>query len=201
MSFWMSWWCTLGSNFGQVDTPGKVNNVSMFFPFVDNGSDWGLLKSKSPRNGFLTLFQIVMPVTKFQIWSCISLNGAWYVAFWVILTYFKLSDCGLFITKKSGLTGLWNCQLISDLGWWINLTGWFKNLFEINWKMYYYIYSGTLCLILKFVWWSETLKCNNKKSQTSAIVCKFSKRDRLGLFWKLFITIPHPSSNSHVYLF
>ncbi len=47
------------SNFGRPATPGKVHHCSKFSPFVDNGSDRGLLESQSPRNGFITLSRLI----------------------------------------------------------------------------------------------------------------------------------------------
>ncbi len=43
------------SNFGRPATPGKDHHCYKFSPFVDNGSDRGLLESQSLRNGFITL--------------------------------------------------------------------------------------------------------------------------------------------------
>ncbi len=55
----MSRRCALLSNFGRPATPGKVHHCSKFSPFVDNGSDCGLLESQSLRNGFITLSRLI----------------------------------------------------------------------------------------------------------------------------------------------
>ncbi len=46
-------------NFGRLATPGKVHHCSKFSPFVDNGSDCGLLESQNLINGFITLSRLI----------------------------------------------------------------------------------------------------------------------------------------------
>ncbi len=47
------------SNFGRPATPGKVYKCSKCSPFVDNGSDRGLLESQSLKNGFIILSRLI----------------------------------------------------------------------------------------------------------------------------------------------
>ncbi len=47
------------SNFGWPATPGTVHHCYKLSPFVDNGSDHGLLESQSLRNGFITLSRLI----------------------------------------------------------------------------------------------------------------------------------------------
>lgn len=53
------------SNFGRPFTPGKVHHYPKLSPFVDNGSQCGLLEYQTVRNGFMTL-SILIDINDFD---------------------------------------------------------------------------------------------------------------------------------------
>jgi len=59
MTSWMSRRCALGVILVGPAAPGKVQHSSMFFPFVNNGSDHGSLESQSLRDGFKTISRLI----------------------------------------------------------------------------------------------------------------------------------------------
>ncbi len=78
--------------------------------------------------------------------------------------------------------------------------GRFGQLFSFNKWNYYFksafcIYSGYLCVILKFVWWSETFKCD-----------KYAKNKKTGRGQKPFhgtvcIYIIHTHTHIYIYIY
>ncbi len=213
--------CSWG-NFGQPATPGKVHHCSMFSPFVDNGSHCGSLESQSFRNGFITLFQTDRSqLLSFSFVPEFLWISTWCVAFEDILVYFTLSGrsylCDFLIANRCGSNQAWMWLEKLNSGVIIHsyvLTGG-QTLFHtgpcgfgfcflfikktLHLKTARCVYLCYLWLIFKFVWWSETLKCDKH--------AKKKKKNQEGgqhFFTPLYITISrfyHDSLSCWFYYF
>ncbi len=101
------------NNFSRPATPGKVYHCSKFSPFVDNGSDHGLLESQSLRNGCITLSRLIhvndfvsnLFMNFFRSWHDVLLfKHAWFD--WLISWFYR-----------SGSNQAWNLTQLSKIMW------------------------------------------------------------------------------------
>ena len=176
---WMSRFHALGVIMVAPATPGKVHHCSMFSPFVDDRSHCGSLEPQSFRNGFITFSRLIDPI---HFLSHLFLN---FCDLGMISSFWGSSGVRYFVRQVhlviSWLRTTVKLFFLSFVFWqtlfphramWVWIFP--LNNKNLHLKIVFCVYLCYVCVIFKYVWWSETFKCD-KHAKKKLHLCQYLK--------------------------